>query len=274
MFQLLIYGIKNYQPLKHYCDEIAQAEAYTNKLFVKYWLHNGFLSIDQEKMSKSLGNFFTIREVLERFSPETIRLFMLSTHYRSPLDYSDARLEESASALKRFYNTFSDVEELQARGKTEPSSVSLAAEKRQLLSELPQQVERLTRVFEEAMDDDFNTAAALGTLFDMLKTINSSVRLVADEQVAVTMLQPLKEAVRSVKKLGELLGFTFSEKALLAETDRLLVDQLVGFMLELRQEARTAKNWAFADRIRDELARIGIQVKDRPGGESTWKLEK
>jgi cysteinyl-tRNA synthetase len=152
--------------------------------------------------------------------------------------------------------------------------VPLDAEKRQRLSELPQRIERLTRVFEEAMDDDFNTAAALGTLFDMLKAINSSVRLVADQQISATMLHPLTESVKTVKKLGQILGFTFSEKALLAETDQMLVDQLVGLILELRQEARTEKNWAFADRLRDELARIGIQIKDRPGGESTWKLEK
>ena len=271
-FDIHTGGVDNIFP--HHEDEIAQSEAATGRKFVNYWMHCQHLVVDGAKMSKSLGNFFTIREVLEKFSPETIRLWMLSTHYRSPLDYSDARLEESASALKRFYNTFSDVEELQGRGKTEPASGPFVAEKHQHLSELPKRIERLTQGFEEAMDDDFNTAAALGTLFDMLKAINSSVRLVADQQVPATMLQPLQEAVKTVKALARILGFGFSEKALLAETDQLLVDQLVGFILELRQEARAEKNWAVADRIRDGLAQIGIQVKDRPGGESTWKLEK
>ncbi len=158
----------------HHENEIAQSEAFSGKPFVKYWLHNGFLSINQEKMSKSLGNFFTIREVLGKFSSETIRLLMLSTHYRSPLDYSDTRLEEAASALKRFYNTFSDVRELQALIRPGVVSASIKPEKLAQAAELPTQLELLSRKFEEAMDDDFNTAgalarAAIGTLFDMLK---------------------------------------------------------------------------------------------------------
>jgi cysteinyl-tRNA synthetase len=257
----------------HHENEIAQSEAYTGKPFAKYWLHNGFLSINQEKMSKSLGNFFTIREVLEKFSPETIRFLMLSTHYRSPLDYSDTRLTESATALKRFYNTFHDVDRLQALVHAETSSVQISPEKLEQLSELPKRMAELKQAFEEAMDDDFNTAAAIGTLFDMVKAINAAVRTVTrEETLSTTVLKPLTDAVKTVKTLGSVLGFTFSETEMVSEADHALIDQLMTFILELRKEARADKNWALADRIRDGLSQLKIQVKDHPGGESSWEL--
>lgn len=256
----------------HHENEIAQSEAYTGKPFAKYWLHNGFLSINKEKMSKSLGNFFTIREVLEQFSPETIRFLMLSTHYRSPLDYSDERLKEAEAALKRFYNTFHDVERLQkiaghrqqAGGREQDSE----------LSELPERMADLKQAFEEAMDDDFNTAAAIGFLFDLLKVINAAVRSVSPENIlSAELLMPLTNAVNTIKTLGAMLGLTFSEMELVSEADQGLVDQLMSFILALRKEARSDKNWALADRIRDGLSQLGIQVKDHPGGESSWELK-
>ena len=258
----------------HHENEIAQSEASTKKAFAKYWIHNGFLSINQEKMSKSLGNFFTIREVLNTFSPETIRFLMLSTHYRSPLDYSTSRLEEAAAALKRFYNIFNAVNELYSLIQTEPSSASPSPESSEQLSHLSTQIEQLNLTFEEAMDDDFNTAAAIGVLFDMLKAINSALRIVAGEKnISEDMLKPLTEAVETVKRLAGILGFSFSEHHLASEGQHELVDQLMSLFLDLRQEARSEKNWSLADRIRDGLTQIGIQIKDHPGGKSTWTLE-
>lgn len=259
----------------HHENEIAQSEAFSGQPFVKYWLHNGFLSINQEKMSKSLGNFFTIREVLEKFSPETIRLLMLSTHYRSPLDYSDKRLEEAASALKRFHNTFNDVRELQTIVRPGVVSVQIGSEKLTQAAELPTQLEQLSRKFEEAMDDDFNTAAAIGTLFDMLKAINATVRLLAVEQtLSAEIFTLLERGVSTVKTLAGILGFTFAEQDQLgSETEQTLVNQLMELILELRKEARTQKNWVMADRIRDGVAQLGIQIKDHPGGESTWTVK-
>lgn len=259
----------------HHENEIAQSEAFSGKPFVKYWLHNGFLSINQEKMSKSLGNFFTIREVLEKFSSETIRLLMLSTHYRSPLDYSDKRLEEAASALKRFYNTFSDVRELQALIRPGVVSAPIKPEKLAQAAELPTQLELLSCKFEEAMDDDFNTAAAIGTLFDMLKAINATIRLLAVEQVLpVEILTMIEKGIETVKALARILGFRFNEQDQMgAETEQTLVNQLMTLLLELRKEARAQKNWAMADRIRDGIAQLGIQIKDHPSGESTWTLK-
>ena len=194
----------------HHENEIAQSEAFSGKPFVKYWLHNGFLSINQEKMSKSLGNFFTIREVLEKFSPETIRLLMLSTHYRSPLDYSDKRLEESAAALKRFYNTFHDVHELQSFVQPGTVLTQIGVEKLTRVAELSKQLEHLTQKFEDAMDDDFNTAAALGILFDMLKATNAAVRLLAAELVlSAEAYHPLENAVKMVKNPVGDFGISF-----------------------------------------------------------------
>ncbi|PIE33261.1 cysteine--tRNA ligase [candidate division KSB3 bacterium] len=260
----------------HHENEIAQAEAHSHTPFAKYWVHNGFVSIHQEKMSKSLGNFFTIREVLDKFSPEAIRFLMLSTHYRSPLDYSEARLEEATSAFKRFLNTFQGVKELQSLVLTQTSIERTdSAEEVSQLAHIPDEIARAEQAFKEAMDDDFNTAAALGVLFDLLKTINSGVQTITGERALTPQLvQPLTEAVECVKRLAGILGFTFSEGELQGSgADRERIDQLMGLLLEIRKEARTSKNWALADRIRDGLTQIGIHVKDHPGGESTWKVE-
>jgi len=144
------------------------------------------------------------------------------------------------------------------------------------LSKLPEQVADLKQAFDEAMGDDFNTAAAIGLLFDMLKTINAAVRIVNTENAfSEELLSPLTDAVNTIKTLGAVLGLTFSETNLASdEADQELVDQLMSFILELRTEARADKNWALADRIRDGLSQLGIQVKDHPGGGSSWELKK
>ena len=133
----------------------------------------------------------------------------------------------------------------------------------------------LKQAFDEVMDDDFNTAAAIGLLFDMLKAINSAVRIVSTESAfSEELLSPLTDAVNTIKTLGAVLGLTFSETNLASEADQGLVDQLMSFILELRTEARADRNWALADRIRDGLSQLGIQVKDHPGGGSSWDLKK
>jgi cysteinyl-tRNA synthetase len=258
----------------HHENEIAQSEAYTGKPFAKYWLHNGMLRINQEKMSKSLGNFFTIREVLKKFSAEAIRYLLLSTHYRSPLDYSEARLAEATTAYTHFAHTFHAVNGLQALVRGEDLE-HISAKKLDELSVLPKRIDELRHAFEAAMDDDFNTAAAIGVLFEMLKVINAAVRVIVTEKtLAVSVLKPLQDAVETVKTLGAILGFTFFEPEIASEAEQTLVDHLMTLMLELRKEARTAKNWALADRIRNGLAELGIQIQDHPGGASSWTLEK
>ena len=259
----------------HHENEIAQSEAYTGKPFAEYWLHNGMVRLNQEKMSKSLGNFFTIRDALAKFSPETIRFLLLSTHYRSPLDYSEDRLKEAEAAMKHFANTFADVKNLQKLFPLEtfaPPSPTLSRE-----DQFPARLYELQQKFEAAMDDDFNTAAAIGILFDLLKVINAAIKSAAAEKFApqsLPLLQALTDAVATVKTLGAVLGFTFAETASVPAAEHALVEQLVGLLLELRKEARAEKNWQAADRVRNGLAQIGIRIQDLPGGESSWHIEK
>ncbi len=255
----------------HHENEIAQSEGYTGKPLAKYWLHNGFVNINSEKMSKSLGNFFTIRDVIAKYSAEAIRFLLLSVHYHSPLDYSDARLDEANTALKRFLNTFQDVGQLQTRVKTDGTMSAEVAERlKLLLAQLPE----FKTAFEAAMDDDFNTAGAIGVLFEMIKAINSVVRIVAAQRnIVVEMVEPLVTAVNAVKTLGSVLGFAFAQNEA-GGSEHALVEQLMNLVLQLRKDARAAKNWAMADQIRHGLTELGIQVKDLPDGKSSWTVEK
>ncbi|GAK52681.1 cysteinyl-tRNA synthetase [Candidatus Moduliflexus flocculans] len=254
----------------HHENEIAQSEGCTGKLFAKYWLHNGMVNINSEKMSKSLGNFFTIRDVMAKYSPEAIRYLMLSVHYRSPLDYSDARLNEANAALKRFLNTFQDVAQLQARiNSTNPISADTAERLKVFTAQMPE----FKTAFEAAMDDDFNTAGAIGVLFEMVKAINAVVRVVAAQKdISAEMVEPLIMAVNGVKTLGGVLGLTFAQSEP-GGSEHALVEQLMTLLLQLRKDARAAKNWAMADQIRNGLTALGIQVKDLPDGKSSWTIE-
>jgi len=253
----------------HHENEIAQSEGCTGKPFAKYWLHNGFVNINSEKMSKSLGNFFTIRDVLAKYSPEAIRYLMLSVHYRSPLDYSDARLDEANAALRRFLNTFQDVAQLQTRiNSTSPMSADTAERLKVFAAQMPE----FKAAFEAAMDDDFNTAGAIGVLFEMVKAINAVVRIIAAQRdISADMVEPLAAAVNGVKALGRVLGLTFANET--GGSEHALVEQLMALLLQLRKDARAAKNWAMADQIRNGLTALGIQIKDLPDGKSSWTLE-
>lgn len=269
----------------HHENEIAQSRAYTGKPFVRYWLHNGFVTINREKMSKSLGNFFTIREILKKYKPEAVKFFLLSTHYRSPIDFSDDRLEEASKAIERFYNAFSDVEalrtlarktedrELRIENREVPSSTHLTSPKTDppsSIKNLSANISALKRKFEEAMDDDFNTADALGYLFEMVKQVNLTIAQVRSEgRCKETTLLLLLEAVDTIKSLGGILGL-FSVK-----NDRFgeeaLVHKLMEILIGIRKQARLEKNWKLGDQVRDQLSQAGIILKDHPGGETSWE---
>jgi len=262
----------------HHENEIAQSQACTGKLFARYWLHNGFVTVHREKMSKSLGNFFTVREILERYKPEAVKFFLLSTHYRSPIDFSEDRLEEATRALERFYNTFKDVEALQALAKRSqgqggtrrapgPGSAEPAREN------LDAEISTLKKGFEAAMDDDFNTADALGYLFEMVKRINLAVTQVrSGESYEETTVLPLVQAVSTVKSLGRILGlFLEGDGKAPQPGEEDLVAGLIEILIALRKQARQEKNWKLADQIRDRLSQLGIVLKDHPGGETSWE---
>src|SRR6185295_5060343 len=218
----------------HHENEIAQSEAASGGKFVNVWMHNGLLTIDNEKMSKSVGNFFTIREVLERFDGETIRFFMVRTHYRSPFNFSDASLEDARHALRRLYTALDAVA---AEG---PAEVDWK--------------EPRAAAFCAAMNDDFNTPIAVSVLFELAAEVNRS-RKPADAAL--------------LKSLGATLGLLQQSPRAFLQTGATLSEAQIGERIRARAEAKLARNFSRADAIRDELAALGIVLKDTAQG-TTW----
>ena len=254
----------------HHENEIAQSECANGCQFVKYWLHNGFVNINSEKMSKSLGNFFTIRAVLELFDPEVLRFFILQAHYRSPLDYSDQNLREAQTGLSRIYEALAALDEALAK----PPAAGVDAPSQ---TELDEKARLLLPRFREAMDDDFNTAQALGVLFDLVRTIN---RYLAEAgQPDAAGLQTLAAIRSAVIEIGQVLGLFRSNPARwLADREAAKAGQLtitpaeIEALIEERTQARKDKNFKRSDEIRDQLLASDIQLLDTPQG-TTWKVK-
>ena len=243
----------------HHENEIAQSEGATGEKFVNLWMHNGFVRINEEKMSKSLGNFFTVREVLKQYKPEIIRFFILSSHYRSPLNYSDDQLNDAKVALTRLYTAL--------RGVKAVTDVV---------------VEDVYKIrFEQAMDDDFNTPVALSVLFDLARELNKA-NLERSGILAATL-----------KYLGSLLGILQDDPDAWLKGDIVVQPQaghleITGYppsvvigvskenieqQIHARLDAKKAKNWALADQIRDELKGQGVILEDAPNGTTSWRRE-
>jgi len=256
----------------HHENELAQSEAATGTAFARYWLHGGMLQVNAEKMSKSLGNFLLLKDVLERYETPVIRLLMLQTHYRSPLDFSDARLDETIHAYERLANLVRNLRwarTLSAQGTGAPAEVC---------SGLKLHVDTARAKFESEMDDDFNTAAALAAIFELAKAANVFL-----SEYQVDLCQEDKDAIaaaeETVVELLGVLGVEVGEEVsveLPAEVLE-LAGQLAGYsgkdreaaveaLLAARAAARTDKNWAAADAVRDGLGRLGIQIEDTPQG--------
>jgi cysteinyl-tRNA synthetase len=253
----------------HHENEAAQSEAASAKPFVTTWIHHAFVTISDEKMSKSLNNFLTIREVLKDYHPEALRLTVFSTHYRHPLDYSEDSLREAMSGLTRLYNCMADCANLPAKhadGKVISSKKE--AEMMRTLSER----------FCAAMDNDFNTAQALGILFEAIKILNR-VRQTLPEKPSGADIDLLNNGAQTVTELANIMGLlrlapdTFTQNVQdrhLAAVSMTIeeVDQLI----KERLEARADKNWARADEIRKQLLEKRIELKDSPDGSTTWKV--
>ncbi|MDO9317172.1 MAG: cysteine--tRNA ligase [Gammaproteobacteria bacterium] len=229
----------------HHENEIAQSEAATGKQFARTWMHNGPVRVDNEKMSKSLGNFFTVREVLQKFKAEIVRYFLISSHYRSPINYSDQSLRQASVALERFYNTL--------RG-LDTQSV------RDLVNS------RFEKAFCAAMDDDFNTPIALGALFDLAREINRQ-REGNPEQA--------NQLGRLLIRLASVLGILQSapDDYLQSQGEELVDADEIDALIVRRREARASRNWVLADEIRDKLAAMKVVVEDTAEG-STWRIER
>ena len=232
----------------HHENEIAQSEAANGKEFAKYWMHNAFLNIDNRKMSKSLGNFRTVREISEQYDLQVLRFFMLNAHYRSPLNFSADLMEAAKNALERITDAAANLKDRKAAAQTETAT---DAEK-----ELLAQAQEFVKKFEEAMDDDFNTADALAAIFELVKFANTNVSEASSAEFAGALLD-------TMVKLCDVLGL----KAVKTEE---ILDKEIEDLIAERQEARKAKNFARADEIRDELLAKGIILKDTREGVK-WK---
>jgi len=245
----------------HHENEIAQSEACTgHEPMVRYWLHNGFITINQEKMSKSLNNFFLVKDILDLYSPDTLRYFLLSTHYRSPLDFSDERLEETNRSLERLGTAIDNVLYL-----LKQDDGTASAQSEQLLNAAKQAEED----FESAMSDDFNTALASSAMFGLTKEVNIYTNAVStgDALVAKSVVAEVKRIFRFMTDIIGILEDRWESEGITNNKD---YEVLMRVILEIRQQCRDEKQWALADSIRDKLALIGITIEDSSQG-ARWK---
>jgi len=260
----------------HHENELAQAEACTGKPFVSYWIHSGMLNIDMEKMSKSLGNIRPLREVLIENDAQVIRMLMLGTHYRSPLNFSDDSLADAAASLERVTNCVFNLEDALSR-----ATDGGGGKKTERELELSKELEGFKDEFREHMDDDFNSAAALGVLFDVVRETNTYVGEVTsggEPRLKMSLLE-CKEVLDDM--FGALGLFQTAwgttnvpgEEPARAADGGPSRDQLVDLLLEVRQAARDMKSFELADRIRDSLTELGVRVEDVPGG-YRWRVER
>lgn len=233
----------------HHENEIAQSECANGCNFANYWMHNGYININNQKMSKSLGNFFTIRDITAKYKPEVIRFFMLSAHYRSPVNFSDELMQQAQSATERVYTC------IESLGFMLKNAVDRApnASEQEILSALSEAKQR----FKNAMDDDLNTADAISAIFDIVSSANKNLDKNGDNSAEV-----INAVIAAIHELGDVLGL-FEEKE---NSD---IDSEIEELIEKRNEARKNKDWAEADRIRDELKARNIILKDTPMG-VTW----
>jgi len=250
----------------HHENEIAQAEAYASgEPFVRYWLHNGFITVNEEKMSKSLGNFFLVRDILKKFPGDVVRFFLLSTHYRSPLDFDDQKLAVSARGLDRIKSTVAALDEILEQERVSAESPSKKWDSQQ--KELAEAIENARLKFEEAMNDDFNTALAIASIFDFCREVNTYLNSFQGEKIED--LELIKSARNLFTDLCEnVLGILFPAESEAGDENVYfkLTGELVNLLLEVREKARKNKDWATADFIRGELGKLGIEVKDTPKG--------
>lgn len=259
----------------HHENEIAQSEAATGKPFVRYWLHNGFVNINSEKMSKSLGNFFTIKEVLDRYEAEVLRFFLLTAHYRSPLDFSDQNMNEAEAGLDRIYTALAKMEESAAEV-TDDGLDGMPKKLNEAHAELLEKAASFPERFREAMDDDFNTAQALGAVFDLVRCVNRVVAEAPKPQDVVRRL--LSRSRKVLEEAGRVMGiFRTEPRAYLDRARERKLKELgitrveIEKLIEERSAARKARDFAKSDEIRDALLARNIVLLDSPRG-TDWKI--
>ncbi|WP_432404560.1 cysteine--tRNA ligase [Wukongibacter sp. M2B1] len=231
----------------HHENEIAQSEAFTGKPFANYWVHNGYITINNEKMSKSKGNFFTVRDIINEFDPEVVRFFLLSAHYRNPINFSRELMQQAKNALERLYNAKENLEHL--KGNAHNLEMKHGEDK------IFEGLQKHKNKFIEAMDDDLNTADGIAAIFEMVKEMNTKINDDASKEL-------IEKACNLFRELTEVLGIVCKEKESL--------DDEIERLIEERQKARKERNFALADKIRDDLKAQGIVLEDTPQGVK-WK---
>lgn len=250
----------------HHENEIAQSEAFTGKPFAKYWIHNGFVTINKEKMSKSLGNVLNIRDLLDIYDAEALRLFLLSSHYRSPVEFAHEYVKEAEATVDRVYSTILRIEDFE--------KVETKTKSSKEFEKIESMLENLKADFEKAMDDDFNTAKALGILFEFIREINRFMDKRPSQDKEIDLLIKAKE---TIKEIGSVLNL-FQRKPLDWYRDLLKVKKIaiteedINRLIEERAIARKNKDWEKADSIREQLLLKGIILEDKPD-KTIWKVK-
>ena len=249
----------------HHENEIAQSKCAYHGNFANYWLHNGFIQINGDKMSKSLGNFFLLREILEKFSGNVVRLFILSTHYRKPINFSFENMEDTKKALQNIVKSMNKFEAIIGKYKNEKT-----AEITNL--DFSQKIDEFDKKFEDAMDEDMNTPQALATIFDQIRETNKFISVNKDELSKI--YSEIEKSYESLKrKIGNVFGIEIETENSAKEEDgenMELTKKLIELLIKLRSEARSEKNFKLSDEIRDELKVLGVEIKDNRDGTTDY----
>ncbi len=251
----------------HHENEIAQSKCAYHGNFANYWLHNGFIQINGDKMSKSLGNFFLLREILEKFSGNVVRLFILSTHYRKPINFSFENMEDTKKALQNIIKSMNKFENIVEKYKNE----KIESVKN---SEFSQKIDEFDKKFEEVMDEDMNTPQALATIVDQIRETNKFIS--TNESEFSTIYYEIKKSYDSLKeKIENVFGIAIEVENAVKEEDgenMELTKKLIELLIKLRSEARSEKNFKLSDEIRDELKKLGVEIKDNKDGSTDYNL--
>ena len=249
----------------HHENEIAQSKCAYHGNFANYWLHNGFIQINGDKMSKSLGNFFLLREILEKFSGNVVRLFILSTHYRKPINFSFENMEDTKKALQNIVKSMNKFEAIIGKYKNEKT-----VEIKNL--DFSQKIDEFDKKFEDAMDEDMNTPQALATIFDQIRETNKFISVNKDE--LSTIYAEIEKSYESLKrKIGNVFGIEIEMENSAKEEDgenMELTKKLIELLIKLRSKARSEKNFKLSDEIRDELKGLGVEIKDNRDGTTDY----
>jgi cysteinyl-tRNA synthetase len=259
----------------HHENELAQSESFTDQPFARFWMHNGLLKMGHAKMAGSVGNVVNVADLLQKYDPETVRFLLLSTHYRSPIEYSDERLAEIRRSLEGFYRFFERYQRITGESFFTLTGPRTAAEHE--AAKNPQVLEGETeyQAFRALMDDDFNTGGAVGKLFDLLTRLNKLADANKDFAEAASGERPdyanFKRGTLVLRELSQILGLFWQPPSTPAGANDQLVNGLMELLIQLRAEARKAKNFALADQIRQRLGQLGVTLEDRPGG-TDWRV--